>query len=332
MKKLTSLLTIALALCFFSCEKKDDSDVVSQQFVHKYGMTLTQKAWDEGAKDGQVISHLKDGVTVTENYIAGALQGNTTRTYPNSDSVEQLLVYDQGTLTKKVFYDEAGVPISGESLDLDGRKTVTCWDNKGAPLSVEVYENQNLISGEYYNQSNECEASIVQGTGERIHRDRNLQLLNKDAFKEGLLTHRTCYHPNGSIESEISFDNYQLHGKQTTFTENNVPLVEANWNHGVLDGMQLLYTDGVVTCEIPYIKGQKQGIEKHYDTGKNLIAEIHWVDDLRHGSSRLYGTTETKVDWYYAGKSVSLERFQMLEFREKLMAEIEKPNTESVTR
>jgi antitoxin component YwqK of YwqJK toxin-antitoxin module len=325
MKNLTYILPIACALCFFSCERKDDNEVASQQFIHKYGMTLSQKAWNEGSKDGQIIKHLKNGVTVTENYIGGVLHGNTTKTFPKSDYVEQLLVYDSGTLTKQVFYDEKQIPIYSESLDLDGRKTITRWDIKGAPLSIEVYENDKIISGEYFNQTNECESSVIQGNGERMHRDRELKLLNKDTFKDGILVHRVTYHDNGTIQSELSYENYQLHGKQMTYTDNHLPLIEANWDHGVLDGMQFIYTDGALTAEIPYNQGKKHGIERQYDTNKNLVAEIHWINDLRHGSTRLYGASDTQIDWYFAGKPVSLEKFQMLEFREKLMAEIEKP-------
>jgi len=323
MRKLYLLLSISSTLLFFSCQKKDDSqEIVSQRFVHKYGLDLSAEEWEKREKDGQVITVLDNGVTVTNTFTNGILHGNTTFTYPDSEVLEQLLVYDEGSITKKIMYDEASIPIMEEVYDLDDRKTVTRWNRDGVPLSVEEYDNDVLIKGEYFDKKNECESTVAEGSGYRTRRDRDNILLSKDTFQDGELVHRTTFHANGTIQSENPYHNYLLHGKQISYSESGKPLMEAIWQEGQLDGMKYLYTNGQKTAEIPYASGKKHGVERHFDTNSNLVAEIQWDNDFRHGSSRFYGEEDTKIDWFYKGQNVSLKKFQMMEFREKLMAEL----------
>ena len=321
-------------LLFFSCQKKEtqNDDVVSQQFIHKYGIQLSQEEWENRKQEGQVITHLDNGVIAKHSYSQGILHGPCSFTYPDSEVIEQLLVYNEGTLTKKVHYDEAGRPVFEEVYDLDNRNTITHWNQQGVPLSVEEYNEGLLVKGEYFDENHECEAMINEGTGYRIHRDRisNL-LLSKDTFQDGVLIHRSTYHPNGSIQSENSYCNYLLHGKQITFSETGNPLMEATWHNGEMHGMKYLYANGIKTAEIPYFHGKKQGMERHFDTNSNLIAEIQWNNDQRHGSSRFYGDEKTQIDWFFRGQNVSLNKFQKLEFREQLMAELEKEDTTKET-
>ena len=323
MRKFYLLLSVSSILLFFSCQKKDDSqEIVSQRFVHKYGLDLSEEEWEKREKDGQVITVLDNGVTVTNTYSNGILNENTTFTYPDSDIIEQLLVYDEGTLIKKVHYDEVSIPVLEEVFDLDNRKTITRWNKEGVPLSVEEYENDVLVKGEYFDKTNECETTVNEGTGYRTRRDRDNILLSKDTFQNGELVHRTTFHSNGTIQSENPYKSYLLHGKQITYSESGKPLMEALWKEGQLDGMKYLYSNGQKTTEIPFVSGKKHGVERHFDTNSNLVAEIQWNNDVRHGSSRYYGEEDTKIDWFYRGQNVSLKKFQMMEFREKLMAEL----------
>jgi len=323
MRKLYLLLSISSVLLFFSCQKNDDSkEIISQRFIHKYGLDLSEKEWDKREKDGQIITVLDNGVTVTNTYASGILHGNSTFTYPDSDIIERLLVYDEGSAIKKVIYDEAGIPVMEEVYDLENRKTITRWNREGVPLSVEEYDSDVLIRGEYFDKNNECETSITLGSGYRTRRDRNNILLSKDTFQDGELIHRTTYHSSETIQSENPYKNYLLHGNQITYSESGKPLMEATWEDGILNGMKYIYTNGQKTIEIPYITGKKHGLERHFDANSNLIAEIPWDNDVRHGSSRYFGEEDTKIDWFYKGKAVSLKKFQMMEFREKLIAEL----------
>jgi len=110
MKLLKRLSALAILLTFFSCHKDEDSDVVSQQYIHKYGFGMTQKEWQSRKKEGTSIAVLDSGVTVTNTYNNGILHGPTTYSFPNSSTVEKLYIFDNGTLIKEVSHDMMGIP------------------------------------------------------------------------------------------------------------------------------------------------------------------------------------------------------------------------------
>ncbi|NGX56448.1 MAG: hypothetical protein K1060chlam5_00691 [Candidatus Anoxychlamydiales bacterium] len=320
--KITKWMFILMtSFAFMSCNKDNDSNVVTQHFVHKYGFDMSEDEWQDREKEGQSISVLDSGVTVTNSYDNGMLHGATTYTYPNSETIDTLYVYDQGSLVKEVSHDATGLPYKEEVYELDTKKTVTFWDKNGVPISVEQYEDEKLINGKYYKPDNDIEASIQNGSGIRIKRDRDGELISKDTVEKGNLFSRTTYHPNGAIKSKMSFDGYQLHGEQLNYSPTGTVLMEMNWKHGELDGMKYVYQSGKKIKEIPYSNGKKNGVERHFDENSRLLVEIHWENDKKHGSHRVYSEENTDIKWYYKGKAVSLKKFEDFNFREKLIVD-----------
>lgn len=318
--KILWLLPVLLALgsC---CNRCKEGMVVSQRYIHKYGFGLTEEQWKEMEQDGQIVLRRQNGVTETRTYENGVLNGPTTLTYSYSDIPHKIQVYDQGILLKEIEQDTDGIPIREEIYELDNRKIVTFWDKKGAPMSIEEYEGESLVEGSYFNVENELESDIENGSGIRIKRDRSALLLLKEQIIDGRLASRKTYHPNGEIESESFYEDYDLHGKQTFYTPTAKLFLEQEWNHGVLDGMKIQYREGVKVREIPYCLGKKHGMEKEYAEGGKIVAEVQWDADQKHGSSRFHDEYETAIEWYFRGKRVSIERFEMLDYREKMMEE-----------
>src|SRR5437867_5189876 len=148
MKRISLLIS---CLVFTACQNTTPLDqVISQTFVHKYGFETSEEEWEAREKDGQIVSLLKNGVKVTRSYQNGQLHGPTTFTFPNSPIVEKLLVYDAGTLLKESLNDPSGMPIREEVYEFDNRTIITLWDDKGAPLSIEEYDDEVLMDGKYY--------------------------------------------------------------------------------------------------------------------------------------------------------------------------------------
>lgn len=311
------LLSLPSFILLTSCQNSGSFDqVVSQTFVHKYGFETTPEEWEAREQDGQVVSMLKNGVKVTRSYQNGQLHGPTTYTFPHSSVVEKLLVYDLGTLLKESINDPAGVPIKEEVYEFDNRIIISFWDQKGVPLSVEEYDDEILMDGKYYNPEHELEGEVVEGFGEKIKRDRSGLLISRDIIQNGVIASRMTFHPNGNIQTISHYHDYQLHGEQRKFTASGRPLMELNWNHGVLDGSKIIYRNNAKVAEIPYINGQKHGTELHFDDLGNLIAEIEWRNDKKHGMSKLFSEETTDTEWYFKGKAVSKERFKVLEERD----------------
>lgn len=316
------LMILLVAFCT-SCFNTGPLDqIVSQTFVHKYGFETSEQEWEAREKDGQVVAVLKNGVKITRSYQGGQLHGPTTYTFPNSSIVEKLLVYDMGTLLKECQNDAEGMPVREEVFEFENRSVITLWDNKGVPLSVEEYDDEILMEGKYYTGEHVLEAEVVQGFGERMKRDRTGLLISRDAIQNGVIAARSTFHPNGNIHTISHYHDYQLHGEQTKFTVSGKPLMELNWNHGVLDGPKTIYRNGSKVAEVPYINGQKHGTELHFDDLGTLTAEIEWRNDKKHGVTKLHSEETTDTEWFYEGKVVNAEKFKLFESREKYFSDI----------
>lgn len=325
MKNLRWILIGITAITLIGCNKNEnDSNVVAQRFVHKYGFELSPNEWKERQEDGQIITQLDNGVTVTSSYVHGVLNGTTTYSYPNSTLIERLAEYDDGTLLKTVLYDMSGIPYREEVYEFDNKRVISTWDEKGIPQSIEEYHGNMLMKGDYFTSNNEQEAKVEEGAGTRIQRNRQGLLLSKDTIANGELVQRTSFHPNGQVHSTSSFKNYALHGKQVSFSPEGSILLEIDWNNGLIDGKEIHYLKGTKIQEVPYIMGKKQGMEMQYNPQGKILAQIQWDNDMRHGSSRFYDDEVTSIEWYYQDENVGFKKFQMMELRDKLMAELEK--------
>ena len=318
-------VSLAASLLLLSaCQNTEDSEnhVVSQKYVHKYGFDVTENEWEERSQEGQVITLLSSGVRVSRSYENGQLHGPTTYTFPHSPIVEKIMMYDAGVLLKETQCDISGTPLKEEIFEFDDRTIVTTWDDKGVPLSIEEYDNDLLVEGKYYTPDHVLEATVEAGFGEKIKRDRTGALLSRDTIEEGFATQRISYHPNGQIHTISHYHDYQLHGEQLKFTASGKPLMKLNWNHGVLDGLKTVYRNGSKIAEIPYHSGLKHGTEMHYDDFGHLTAEIEWKSDKKHGSSKFHTEDTTETEWFFKGKTVSAEKFDLLDTRDRLMADL----------
>lgn len=316
-------LLASLGILAVSCQTNSDlGNIVAQKYVHKYGFDVSAEEWEERAKDGQVIEVLKTGVKVTRSYENGQLHGPTLYTFPNSEVVEKCQIYDQGSLLKETVYDQTAVPIREDVYEFEDRTITTLWDDHGIPLSVEEYENETLITGAYYTPEHVLESNVDQGFGTRIKRDRSGLLISRDRMENGIIVERTTFHPNGEVHMISHYHDYQLHGEQLKFSATGRPLMRLTWNHGVLDGLKTIYRNGIKVAEIPYMNGEKHGIEIHYDDLGNLTAEITWKNDKKHGCTKMYSEESVDSEWFFKGQTVSAERFTLLEQRDQMVADL----------
>lgn len=318
----TQLGIIALLLSVGCQNSTNLEQIVSQQYVHKYGFSLTEQDWEQRPQDGQVVTVLKNGIKIARTYENGQLHGLTTYTFPNSDVVEKSLLYDRDTLLKETLCDRSGMPMREEVYEFDERTIITLWNEQGAPLSIEEYDGELLVEGKYYTLEHELEAKVENGSGERVKRDRGGLLISRDLMQNGMIAERTTYHPNGQVHTVSHYHDYQLHGEQVKYSAEGRPLMKLRWDHGVLDGMKVAYRNGYKVAEIPYVKGQKQGLEYHYDDLGNLTAEIQWRDDKKHGCSKFYSDEGfVENEWFFNGQAVSASKFEIMENREQMIAE-----------
>lgn len=316
-------LYIACTALLTSCALSDDGNsIVSHEYVHKYGFPISQAEWEAREQDGKEVLVLDNGVKVTRTFENGILHGPSTFTFPHSEVVEKLHVYESGTLLKQLVNDPNGLPLREEAYGFDDRLTVTLWNEKGAPLSIEEYEGDTLLEGSYFTPDHALEAKVENGLGERVRRERDGLLLSRDSIVHGAMAARTTYHASGQIHTISHYDNGQLTGEQLKFTATGRPLMALNWDHGTLHGTKVVFRNGQKVAEIPYVHGVKEGVEFHYDELGYLTAEISWHHDKRHGTTKLHNDQTVETEWFFDGTSVSAERFQRLENNEQMVADL----------
>ena len=311
------------ALLLTGCGSSTSNDILSQQFIHKYGLDLSEQEWEQRSKEGQVVTLLKDGVRIIRAYEGGQLHGPTTYSFPHSSVVERLMMYDHGVLLKEVLHDARGVPNREEAYEFDNRTVITLWDEQGTPLSMEKYEDDLLVEGTYYTPAHEVEGKVEGGNGERVRRDRTGQLLCRDTIQDGTLASRTSFHPNGQIHTVSHYRDFQLHDSQKKYTASGKPLMTIEWDRGVLNGPKVIYRNGVKISEIPYVNSQKHGTEKHFDDLGTLTAEIEWKNDKKHGPSRFHTDETTITEWYFRGQPVEEEKYYTMEQHDTFIAELD---------
>jgi len=312
----------------FSCQnstQEDNSGVVSQRFIHKYGHEISKEEWEERGYPGQVITVLRDGVTVTTSYEGGLMHGPTTYTYPHSQTIEILFLYDSGRLIKTVNYDSRGLPVKEDVSHSATRHTITYWFQEGTPMSIEQYAGEELVEGDYFTQANDQESKVQNGKGLAIRRDVNGNLLFKDTFESGYITQRIVYHSNGTPAIITDYINNIIHGQKMVYNSAGEPVSCEEWENGVLNGKAIYFQNGMKFREVNYKEGKKEGKERIFIDGEKVSQEIEWHNDVKDGPSIMYiDEDEPVVEWYYNGKQMSQGIYEEVRGKdEKISALIE---------
>lgn len=305
------------------CRDNDkEEQVVSQRYIHKYGYAVSKEDWESKNYPGQVVTTMRNGVTVTATYENGTLHGPCTHTYPHSQTVESYIVYDKGSPVRELHYDATGMPTQETTRLSPSRYTLTYWYTDGTPLSIEEYVNEELLEGQYFTQLNEMESRVDKGNGVRIRRTQQGILLSKDIIESGYMMVREAFYENGTPESTAHYSKGQLHGEKKNFAQNGEPLLIEEWVNGKLHGKATHFKNGSKYMELSYLDGLKYGPEIHYIDGEQVSQEVHWENDKKHGPSHFYVDGSTQTQWFYDGKEVSAKKFQELDRLDTMIGKI----------
>jgi antitoxin component YwqK of YwqJK toxin-antitoxin module len=305
MRKIACLSLVGVLL-FVGCERKPkESNVVSQKYIHKYGYAVAKDEFETRQYPGQVITMMKNGVTVTATYENGVLHGPCTHTFPNSQTVESYFLYNHGELAKEILYDVTGMPIREEVSLSPTRRSVTAWYVDGTPMLLEEYAGAEILEGQYFSMNNDLEAQVVKGRGNRVQRDTKGALTAKEIVEAGYVTRRETFFPSGTPETIAYYRHGELNGEMQTFTASGEPLALKEFVRGKLHGKSTFFKNGAKHVEVHYLDGQRNGLEIHYLDGDIISQEIPWENDRRHGPAKYYFDGMAKIDYYYDGQVVS---------------------------
>lgn len=281
--------------------------VVEQRYVHKYGMDVPKEHWEETGKNGQVVTRLKDGVTCTQTYYNGLLEGDTSYTLPQSEELDRIETYSANQLIKKTEYYLSGRPKKQISYDSPNSFSVKQWYENGTISVSETFIDNQLDTGEYFDLKHQRTSVVNSGSGTRTQRDANGRLFATETIEHGQVKSRTLYHPNGTPKEVIPYENDIVEGPKRTFLPGGEPATIETWQNGKQQGITTLFRDGLKEEEIPYVNGIKNGVGKVYKDGTVVVQEVSWKDDERHGPTTIYSESDnsTTTEWWLKGKKVS---------------------------
>lgn len=302
-----------LGLFLVGCSRtQQENNVVSQRYIHKYGYAVSKNEFEERKYPGQVITTLKNGVTITTTYENGVLHGASTHTFPHSQTVELYFFYNNGSLVKEIAYDITGMPLREEVQLSPTRYASTKWYIDGTPMCTEEYAGKELVEAQYFTRQNEVESRIEKGRGNRVVRDPQGILIAREDFDEGYLTKRDTFYASGAPESSGFYLRGILHGEKKSFSENGEPLAVKEYIAGKLHGKTSFYKNGARSVDIHYLDGLKNGLEIHYLDGNTVSQEILWENNQKHGPSKYFVDGIAQVEYFYDGRSVSEAKWKEL--------------------
>lgn len=287
--------------------------VVNETYMHKYGVEVPSDDWTSRGGNGQVISTLKNGVTVTKTFSAGKLNGQTSYSFPHSASIEKVETYSNDVLVKDRSFYLSGAPLQETVYHTSKDKEVTTWYENGSPRSVEQYDAAGLLSSaKYYTAAHQLEGNVNNYQGERVNHDSYGQIISKDMIEKGEMATRTTFHPNGAPREVTPYVHNQAEGLKKSYFPDGEPDVFEQWAGGKKQGISTVYLNGAKSAEIPFVNGKKNGVEKRFGDGQHVAEEITWLNDQRNGPSTVYTGDRQTTDWYFQGKLVTKANFELL--------------------
>lgn len=310
---------IATLACSLALHAAQEGEILSRIYVAKYLGKVSEADWAKRGSHGEIITVYNNGVTVTQNYLEGRLQGKTLRTFPHSDKVAQVKYFEENQLTRQVDYFPNGL-VREEQLfnsHTPAVRTITLYREDGTMMSVETLQGQAIAEGQYFDSKGKFLSSVSKMNGERSFVDENGKLTAVEQIASGTIASRTTYYPTGSVKSRLSFRSNQIDGAVQHFLPSGAPTRLENWKMGLQNGPTLIFDNGEKFAEVPYTAGKKNGIERRFKNETTVAEEISWRDGIKHGPATIYVNGEAFTQWYYEGKKVNQMTFDLLDMTHK---------------
>ncbi|MBS0622867.1 MAG: toxin-antitoxin system YwqK family antitoxin [Verrucomicrobia bacterium] len=312
MKQLIGGLFLVLT-ALTGCNRGRAPENLAQMYIHKYGVETDKADWDSRGKNGQVVTTRRNGVTLTQNFEGGALHGETLETFPHSSTVHTREIYDHGRLLSRQENHLSGLPAKRSDFRPGGERSVHTWYEDGTPCALELYRGELLVNGSYFNPDNVIEARVEEGNGLKIVRAATGAVISEETIHGGQTVISATFYPSGEPKSTTPFVNGQCHGVRKIYAPGGMPQALEEWKHGLQDGLTTLFEHGRKVAEISYVAGEKEGVERNFDSLGNVTREIAWEGGQQHGPMRYFvDNRQSAIEWYHQGKLVRKPTWERL--------------------
>lgn len=309
MKRIT--ISLASIFLFSACSQSSHDEIVKTTYYHSYGPEVDREEWKAQGASGEVVETLKNGVEVRREYENGVLHGTSSWTFPYKKVIERTEEYVQGKRTLSGRNYENGSPEVEEEWEPGDKRIVHAWYTDGAPRLLEEYQRGRLAEGKYFTLEGDLEGSVTLGNGSRVERSCGGVLSTKEEIRSGDVMKRESYCPNGQLREVVLFQGNKRHGECRRYAENGQTVAIENWTFGALDGVQTYFEGGLPARQVSYLLGKREGMEVHFRPGtEEVIEEISWHNDERHGVSKTYVASRPMTEWYWKGGKVTEAQYK----------------------
>ncbi len=333
MRKWQSVISMARELCLcgasafvmVACSTAPQEEVVKMTFYHPYGPQIAEADWQTRGSTGEVVEVLKSGVEVRREYVGGVLHGTSSWTFPHTKVIDRIEQYRHGTRILAARNYASGSPQFQEEWLDSGHRIVRSWYDDGSPRILEDYEGASLVGGQYFTLDGEIESTVMDGTGIKIERSRLGELLTREHLQHSQVVSTESFYPNGQVREVVAYRDGKRHGQTRRYSESGEPLSIEQWTLGIVDGTHLYFDGGQPVRQISYVMGKKEGLELRFRPGtEEVVEEISWRQDKRHGPTKTYLADQTLTEWYWRGSQVSQDQFEARNSMNVAMASTQK--------
>jgi len=149
-----------------------------------------------------------------------------------------------------------------------------------------------------------------------VVRDHYGELLHTETIADGNVILKTEYYSNGIPRVQTPLCNRIVQGEKKFFLPSGEPEAIEQWANNQRNGITTLFQNGQKIAEIPYAHDQKEGIERRYRNESELVQEIHWKGDKRHGPSHYFVGDVIQTDWYFHGNQITRSAYEQMKRKE----------------
>jgi antitoxin component YwqK of YwqJK toxin-antitoxin module len=304
MRRFSTLLLLILSAA--SCTVRPTrSYILDQQFVHPYGVEVPRYFWEETGQNGKIITTLGNGITCTQSFYLGVLEGETSYTFPCSTEIERIQIFSHDQIKQETIYYRSGMVYRQVIFNPSEHNLVSEWYENGQLKSYEKFAGNLIAYGEYYDPYGQRISSIEDGNGSRTYRDDDGLLVSIDSYKNGEIDSTSIYYANGSLRDVIPYKNGVVEGLRKSYYPGGEPNTIETWYCGSQSGITTVFVDGQKSEDIPYVGGVKHGVGWVYQDGTFVIQERNWKNDVLHGPCHTYIEGYRTTEWYYKGNKVT---------------------------
>lgn len=261
------------------CDRKVDSVIM----YHQNGMVSNRRFFVQGKLQGKELSYYASGkIEAERTFIDDVLHGNFKSWFENG-KVQKQGQYTNGAATGewKMFYENGQLELL-ERFDEEGNLHgwTQFYDALGQLAFEKFFERGELKAMRYLLPSGKyCEPiNMDVDTISVTTYFRNGKISSRQFFKAGMRHNESVlYHSDGSVKIKCFFILNELHGPYEDGDPGGIIRESGRYVNGDYDGLIKIFNEkGLLSRELTYYAGWKEGIESTFDAAGKLVKTEKW--------------------------------------------------------